>query len=146
FKNALVQNIAGGNTMVFNAEAMDFLRKSKGLDVVAHDWWAYMMISGVGGKVVYDKNPSLLYRQHDRNLMGSNANFISKLNRLQFFLIGEYRKWNQINIDALSHFEDLLTEGNRLIYRDFNKSRDGKLMDRMRYLFSSGVYRQGFGD
>ena len=52
FRNALVQSIAGGNTMVFNQSAKDLLEKAGLQHVVSHDWWLYQIIIGVGG-VVY---------------------------------------------------------------------------------------------
>ncbi len=60
FANALTQNVASGNTMVFNHAACALLREGgKDVEVVAHDWWLYLLVSGVGGKVFYDTYPSL---------------------------------------------------------------------------------------
>ena len=49
FANALVQSIAGGNTMLFNAAAKRCSRGRGRRAVVAHDWWAYLLVSGAGG-------------------------------------------------------------------------------------------------
>lgn len=41
FANALMQNIGGGNTMVFNKAAQNLLREAgEALPVITHDWWA----------------------------------------------------------------------------------------------------------
>lgn len=49
FRNALVENIASGNTMVFNRAAWELLRTSAQRCVfVYHDWWAYILLTGVG--------------------------------------------------------------------------------------------------
>ena len=50
FANALVQSIAGGNTMLFNAAAKRLFEAALGLEVVAHDWWAYQLVSGAGAR------------------------------------------------------------------------------------------------
>lgn len=51
FANALMQNIGGGNTMVFNNAARALLREAgEDTPVITHDWWAYMVVSGCGGK------------------------------------------------------------------------------------------------
>ena len=39
--------------MVFNRAARDLLRRAGDqVQVVAHDWWAYMVVTGCGGRVV----------------------------------------------------------------------------------------------
>ena len=54
FRNALVQSIAGGNTMVFNRAARDLLRQAgENVEAVTHDWWAYMLVTSCGGAVHY---------------------------------------------------------------------------------------------
>jgi glycosyltransferase involved in cell wall biosynthesis len=70
FANALVQNVGGGNTMVMNPAARDLLCEAGDIHVVSHDWWAYTLFAGDGGTVIYDSNPSLVYRQHDNNMVG----------------------------------------------------------------------------
>ena len=74
---------------------------SKNLEVAHHDWWSYLIVSGVGGNVIYDKRPSLKYRQHGINLTGSNRGIKNKFSRLKKFKKGIYRDWNEINIRAL---------------------------------------------
>jgi glycosyltransferase involved in cell wall biosynthesis len=70
FANALCQNIGGGNTMVFNRAARNLLSEGDVPKVVAHDWWAYMLVTGAGGSMLYDPEPTLRYRQHGGNLVG----------------------------------------------------------------------------
>ncbi len=51
FRNALVQNIAGGNTMVFNHKLKKFFELIKFPGVPVHDWLVYMVATGMGGVV-----------------------------------------------------------------------------------------------
>ena len=45
FRNALVQSLAGGNTMVLNTAAVELVRSSlQRTSVLAHDWWIYMIV------------------------------------------------------------------------------------------------------
>ena len=46
--------------------------------VVAHDWWAYQLVSGAGGTVIYDPEPLVAYRQHSGNLIGGNLGLRAK--------------------------------------------------------------------
>ena len=50
FRNALVQNIAGGNTMVFNEAARRLLMAAgSAVQVPSHDWWLYLLTTAGGG-------------------------------------------------------------------------------------------------
>jgi glycosyltransferase involved in cell wall biosynthesis len=71
FQNALIQNMGGGNTMVFNAATKQLLESGRQDDVASHDWWTYQVVTAVGGTAIYDKRPSLKYRQHANNVQGS---------------------------------------------------------------------------
>lgn len=70
FRNALVQNIAAGCTIVLNRRARTLLAQRLPTTVYMHDWWMYQAISGVG-KVVQDKESRILYRQHGGNVVGA---------------------------------------------------------------------------
>ncbi len=145
FANALVQNIGGGNTMVFN-DAACRLMISLGPepDVVIHDWWAYLVVSGCGGRVHYDPQPSLSYRQHTGNLIGVNSGWASRILRIGQLLNGQHKNWNDRNIRALRLLGDKLTPENRRALALFEEARFGKLTERLAKLKRSGVYRQTF--
>lgn len=147
FRNALVQNIAGGNTMVFNHAARKLILEA-GLDInpVVHDWFLYMVVSGCGGIVIYDPVPSLGYRQHAANLIGANTGSIAKFRRFGLMLSGIHRQWNTRNIKSLSGLREKLTEENRLIYDEFSRFRNASLWGRLVGLYRSGLYRQTFGE
>lgn len=69
FKNALVQNIATGCTMVLNNAALEKITLALPRTCVMHDWWIYLVVSAFG-TVIYDPNSSIKYRQHHQNVMG----------------------------------------------------------------------------
>jgi glycosyltransferase involved in cell wall biosynthesis len=143
FENALVQNVAGGNTMVFNRAARDLLRRAGDqVQVVAHDWWAYMVITGCGGRVHYDAYPTVRYRQHESNQVGSNQSWGARIVRLRLLLKGRFRAWTDANLLALQSIRPLLTEDNRDKLDDFAASRQGGMWARLTGLWSTGVYRQ----
>jgi glycosyltransferase involved in cell wall biosynthesis len=142
FRNALVQSIAGGNTMVFNQEAKLALEKVGVLIVPSHDWWLYLLVSGIGGEVYYDKVPQILYRQHDDSIVGENRSFSSKCYRAITLLRGRFRNWNTKNIEALCIVNGMLTEDNQDILRLFKLMRSAKLIDRFRLMEVCGLYRQ----
>lgn len=143
FRNALVQSIAGGNTMVMNRTARDIVVKA-GLktSAVCHDWWLYQLISGAGGTVIYDSQPGLLYRQHDRNQIGSNVSWSARLGRLRAMMRGQYRDWNVRNIAALSAVSDLLTPQNRAVLAEFAALSQMRGLTALAQLRHSGLFRQ----
>src|SRR6267142_2980219 len=86
FRNALVQNLGGGNTMVFNRAAKKILESAAAFEVVLHDWWVYQLVTAAGGVVHYDRQPALKYRQHPDNLIGSNLGWRARLSRIRMML------------------------------------------------------------
>lgn len=143
FANALMQNIGGGNTMVFNNAARELLREAgEDTPVITHDWWAYMVVTGCGGKVFYDNYPSLRYRQHDGNLVGMNATWAARLKRIRMLWEGRFRDWNDCNIAGLRKLQHKLTLENRETLERFAKARPMSLIPRLMHLKRSGIYRQ----
>jgi glycosyltransferase involved in cell wall biosynthesis len=143
FENALVQSIAGGNTMVFNRSAKRLIERAGILDVVAHDWWTYIVISAAGGAVHYDPDVSVMYRQHAGNLIGSNAGLNANLQRLKMLLANGYRKWNATNIAALDSCIDLIEPRHRITVSMFKRARSHSTVQRrLCFLYKSGVFRQ----
>ncbi|MBU4529250.1 MAG: glycosyltransferase family 2 protein [Hoeflea sp.] len=143
FRNALVQSIAGGNTMILNPDAFRLVRdSSRAGPFVSHDWWAYIIITAAGGQFVYDKQPTISYRQHPDNLVGANSGMLARLRRIRNGLAGTYRRWNDVHMRLLVPNRAYLTEENRVVLDCFNKARTGHLPGRFFALKRSGVYRQ----
>ncbi|MFS7194592.1 glycosyltransferase [Rahnella inusitata] len=81
--NLMIENCAPGCTMVFNASLR---RKFLSLDIpniseriVMHDWF-FLLLGLHNGKVIYDNNSYLLYRQHANNVVGKKSGFFAILN------------------------------------------------------------------
>jgi glycosyltransferase involved in cell wall biosynthesis len=143
FQNALVQNIGGGNTMVFNPSALAALRATPvDAALISHDWWTYQVVTGVGGLAHYDPWPSLKYRQHGRNLVGSNIGLKARLIRMMAFGNGRVVMWNDVNLRVLSRMRAAFTPVNAATLDDFADARNASLLRRLYLIRRSGVYRQ----
>lgn len=143
FANALLQNIGGGNTMVFNRSARNLVAMAGSqLNVISHDWWTYMVVSGCGGKVFYDPVPHVRYRQHIKNLVGTNRGLSALLVRLKKILHGRYREWLDVNMVALDAIKNELTAENRIIFDFFSCARKKPYFIKTLAIMSSGVHRQ----
>lgn len=147
FRNALVQNVCSGNTIVMNRKAAELARRAApaGLavaDLPAHDWWLYQVVTGAGGRILHDDRPSLYYRQHQGNQIGANRGLRAALARAGALLTGGWEEWNAANIAALSPVSDLLTEENRARLDGFAELRGMRWPGRLRGLARLGLYRQ----
>jgi glycosyltransferase involved in cell wall biosynthesis len=143
FANALVQNMVSGNTMVLNRAAMGLIRAA-GTDVgvSAHDWWAYLLVTGCGGQLLYDPYPSIRYRQHADNLYGANVSLRAMVRRALRLFAGDFREWNEQNLSALKRNSAMLTPECRAQLQLFEAARSASLLTRIFRLWRSGVYRQ----
>jgi glycosyltransferase involved in cell wall biosynthesis len=143
FSNALVQNMVSGNTMVLNANAMELIRHAGAdVQVSAHDWWAYLLVTGSGGTMLYDTYPTIRYRQHGSNLYGANVSWRAKWVRVTRLFAGDFRDWNAMNVTALRRCSDRLTAQSRNTLDQFDRARRASALGRLFYVLKSGVYRQ----
>ncbi|UDQ96949.1 glycosyltransferase family 2 protein [Lentisphaerota bacterium WC36G] len=82
--NLITQNVASGCTMLFN----NALLKIIDIDVmkkcaVMHDHWL-MLVAKLFGEISYLNQPTILYRQHKKNVLGAPS-FMTKLKRYKNF-------------------------------------------------------------
>lgn len=142
FRNALVQCITNGCTMMINQKTRSFLINQIPSEALMYDWWIYLLVSSFG-KIIYDPVPFILYRQHDRNTVGVSPSFVGKWkNRFSRF----YKRWGQRKIteqavEFREIFYDLMPQEKRNIIDNFVNSQR-KLNLRIQYAFFPEVYRQ----
>lgn len=141
FRNALVQSVAGGNTMMFNAATRSLLMEAGAdVDVQTHDWWTYLLATGCGGLVYYDSRPTVGYRQHAANLVGSNVSLTGRVRRARRMLAGHFRAMNNRNIIALRRVEHRLSKENLELLNRFDSVRAEVLPLRLMRMRKLGVY------
>lgn len=146
FVHALTQNIASGNTMVFNHAACQLLREAGAqVAVVAHDWWLYALVSGAGGNVIYDTYPGVRYRQHGGNLVGMKTHWLARLLRLRTIRDvwqGTFRTGNSRQLQALQRMRGKLTPENSVTLERFAVARNRGLLPRLLGFWQIGLYRE----
>ncbi len=129
FANALVQNIAPGNTIVLNPAALA-LAQSAAVELTTrtppyHDWWLYQLVTGAGGKVIFDPQPALYYRQHKGNYLGASKGISKRLQRLKALFGGTYHGWLKAQAQALECSSDRLTAEARDQLTQFLQTMNG---------------------
>ncbi|MCV0396083.1 MAG: glycosyltransferase family 2 protein [Rhizobiaceae bacterium] len=143
FRNALVQSIAGGNTMTINRAARDLVAQASARTAfVSHDWWTYLLVTGAGGAVSYCPDPLVRYRQHAGNQVGANASPRAMAARLHRLARGRFTDWMTLNIEGLRRNRDLLTPEAGDAFRAFEGIRSAGMLARANALRRAGVYRQ----
>jgi glycosyltransferase involved in cell wall biosynthesis len=145
FGNALVQSIAGGNTMLFNRAAKALMERARPETVVAHDWWIYILVSGAGGNVVYDPEPLVHYRQHGANLIGGNQGWRARFRRMRMLAGGKLTEYGDVNLAALDRAWPLLTPAARDQVERLRRGRRQPFFGRLAAAPRLGLYRQTRG-
>jgi len=145
FANALIENIAPGNTIVLNPAAAALARDLAGTggDVFAHDWWLYLLIAGVGGQVIYDPEPRLLYRQHAGNVIGAGEQLSRQIGNKRAVWRGAFADRVGGNIAAMQAVVRHLTPENARRLELLAQARAARLPRRLALLRRAGVWRQG---
>ena len=142
FENALVENIASGNTIVINKGARQLLVRAGDVEVAMHDWWSYLLITGAGGVLCYDEVPSILYRQHQANTIGVDRGIRAVAKRFQRLWSQSFAEKTAMNAAALQRCRHLLRAENRFILDLFVALRSSSVVLRLLSLRRARIYRQ----
>lgn len=142
--NALVQNIANGNTMIFNNALREklFLIGDNLLLAKYHDWLLYIIVTLTDGIVHYDDRPSVYYRQHESNLIGSSDKLNARFNRIKFYYSSQYRDIIDNNLYIVSFLKYSISEERSKQIIMFQKVRSSCIIQRIIYWTKLRLYRQ----
>jgi hypothetical protein len=143
FDNAVVENIVVGCSAAFNDAAASLGAEGRPNRALMHDWWMYLIVSSLG-QVVYSCQPSIQYRQHASNVVGSNPGGISairtKLRRHFARKTGASPICGQLS-DFLSIHGNRLSEEQRTLARDLIEGRSS-ITARLRLAMTTKARRQ----
>jgi glycosyltransferase involved in cell wall biosynthesis len=147
FANALVQNQATGCTMVFNQALRQLILSALPERTIMHDWWIYLVASAFS-KLFYDETPTLLYRQHSANAIGTSSTLIGKLHRHWKSLLNGQSRIFRLSQQAAEFercFGARLAERERQILRRFLASKQN-FYRRLEYLLTGEARRHSWLD
>lgn len=132
FQNALTENIVTGCTAALNPAALQLAKRYGNAEkIYFHDWWLYLVVAAFG-QVIFDPEPTILYRQHGGNAIGMGAGMARYLAILRFL---RKRNWvhimfNQIENLRAIHGPHLPLDHKILLDRMFNP-HDSKAIARL---------------
>ena len=142
FKNSLVQSIAGGNTYLFDNKVKNLLLNiPESFKVPSHDWTIYQLTAAHDLNIIYDKSPSLKYRLHDKNTIGTSFSLFAKLKRIKLLFSNVYKNWNNQNIRILLLYKSSMSKTNQNLLKIFEINRNGNLIERIR-IFTKYLFRR----
>ena len=139
------ENIATGCTIVINQPAIKLLRENMPdpKSLVMHDWWFYLVISAFG-KVIYDPEPTILYRQHGNNVEGMKSG-LGKL-KAKFRNITRPPKYVKVSTQVAEFkrcFYQMLSHENKMLVDDFLLATSGfNIWKKLKLVLAGKVYRQ----
>ena len=141
FGNAMVENVATGCTILINSKLLDILKKERNTSkVIMHDWWIYLIATAFG-RVIFDNNSYILYRQHENNVVG-NSNWGKRI-RNHIILRNENKLREQL-IEFKKVYELLLTKENKMKLDNFLLIRS--VLGKTNLIVKKECYRQNFID
>ena len=129
---ALLECIAPGCTYIFNRKALEEFRKYKMDYITIHDWDLYRIVMALGGNVVYDDEPHILYRQHGNNTIGFQSRGVRHwYSRLKRFFSGKNSNTRYYTACHIKEcFFDIMPEHNKRIISlmtDYQESLGNRL-------------------
>jgi glycosyltransferase involved in cell wall biosynthesis len=144
--NALVEAVPWGCTCVLNQAARRLVLRRIPEKAYLHDWWLYLVVAAFG-RVVYDPEPSILYRRHAANATrvatGVLENWSLKIRR--FAGEGHLRRVHRQAEEFYRIFGDRLQpEDQRRVKRFLDRRQSW--WSRVRYALSPEVHRQSVMD
>jgi len=141
-QNALVQNIATGCTIVMNEAARRAVLAAQPPSGTLHDWWSYLVVTAVGGHVVFDPHPVILYRQHGANAVGAVPSMVTRAAKAARRGPNTFMQVFMAHVEALLRHPDLTAEARSLLERLVRLPEAG-LAGKLGHIVRAGLYRQG---
>lgn len=140
---SLVYAFATGCTMVFNKALRDILISNIPQEMpMLHDFWIYIAAQAMGAKIIFDKAPHILYRQHGDNAVGLGKNAVEewkqRIKRILFIQNPERSNNARILLNTL---QDKMTADNLKRTRLFVEAKTSYIK-RLQLLFNNS-YRCG---
>ena len=141
FPASLTQNIATGNTVLLNAEAIALIAASEPPPITWHDWWCYLLVTAAGGRVLRDDRGVILYRQHAENVVGAPRSAPRRALAAVRRGPGAFMTVFRANVEALSAQPALLAPRARNDLAIVRTALRGDVVSRLRALRLSGFVR-----
>lgn len=128
-------NSVTGCTVLFNNSLKEKMLSDYRFvdDMVMHDWW-FALCAKTMGKIVYVRTPTILYRIHGGNVVGTDTSLLKRLNKLS-----DYEKELEHQKHAIRQSKRILklhstdmNDDSRRVIETFNKLSGMNFFNRMK--------------
>jgi hypothetical protein len=140
-RDALVQNIATGCTVIMNDAARRAILAAPAPATTLHDWWSHLVVTAVGRHVIFDPTPVILYRQQAANVVRAVPSVADRALRALRRGPERFMRLVMAHIEALLRHPDLTPDARRLLLELSSLPQTG-CFGRLAMLSRSGLYRQ----
>jgi glycosyltransferase involved in cell wall biosynthesis len=141
FRNALVQNVLPGCTMVLNRAARALCLDRPPRRAPMHDWWLYLVVAAFG-TVVYDGEVTVLHRVHARNATLTRLWRHWPRRVAAHVALPPDRRRSAMIAEFLALFGDRLTAADRTTAEELLAAQRASWLARLRYACQPAVFRQ----
>jgi hypothetical protein len=142
FPACLTQNLATGCTVMMNQALTRRVAESRVPAACLHDWWSYIVVAACAGRILPDREPVVLYRQHEGNAIGAPPSAwrrgIAALRRGP----EPFMRLMRQNVAALADQPGLLSERAQAQLADIENALRGGTLARLRVLTMPELQRQ----
>ena len=137
--SSCVRNYAYGCTQVFNISAAELYCEGEKARMWMHDYWLYL-IGIYLGKIIYDSDTYILYRQHGKNAVGINHSIIKVIkNKLRSLKrLNRHPRWDML-YDFKNCYLDKIDNEGQVVLDDFLGYRY-TLKKRVRAMTNTGYF------
>jgi len=137
FEAAFLTNCVTGCTCVVNrALALRLKELPRPDEILMHDWWLYL-VAVAFGKVIYDAQSRILYRQHGANQIGRGSGAVDLIARAGKFVRRPQRPHRLTQAREFYRLCGLLLTAAQTAYLDGLLGCEGSVIARLRFAWRS---------
>ena len=147
WRNAVVENIVTGCTVVMGDKLRCLMLETDGTGVLMHDWWAYLVGSAFG-TIIFDPEARIFYRQHVSNVSQPDISRLRRIRRVarEFWLRYREMRTGFISLQQAHTFTYVYgammkEEDKSIVDRLWSMREQSDLLRRIRYSLSPEVCR-----
>jgi hypothetical protein len=150
FSRLLVRSVVSGCTVMINRQLLE-LSKRTPKEASMHDRWVALLVSAMG-RYSFVRTPTVLYRQHDRNVLGTGATRQTRslLQRVLSPTIAQkhFMQWRVSQRQAAAflrlHAAELTAEKRNIVEAYLRCETSGNRFERIATLIRYGFFYSGF--
>lgn len=131
----LINEFIGGCTMVIDHKLRTDIDTYRPSYLKMHDVWIYSIAQALGAHIVFDPKPQMLYRQHERNVVGNGYGRMESLRRRWQRISHTEHSRSQRAQSLLAGYAPLMPADRRCLVQDLAEAPHS-FARRMRVLFN----------